>query len=341
MNVPVARQRPLLVLTFVMTAFLVSCIDSPPEEGPPPAVDVDVAVDTFYVSFETEQDIVDFFVEVNYSPEAWAAGVREVPRLFVTEVGARWGERANTDLTVLAKKQIFFRGMAPLALRSNELIRAERERLLALPTPQEMGIEDREWLAALAEDYGLSAPATDGAADSATGSPEVWNALMAELRVRVDEVPVSLVLAQAANESGWGTSRFAHQGNALFGQWTFGGSGMLPEAQRKSLGDYRVAAFESPLLSVIAYMRNLNTHPSYARLRDRRAEARAAGLPLIGYDLARGLDRYSERGQDYVDDLHNMIDVNRLREADFTYLAPGPVYLMFPPDRIPRPGTDG
>ena len=337
MNVPVARQRPLLVLTSVMTAFLVSCIDSPPEEGAPP----DAAIDTFYVSFETEQDIVDFFVDVNYSPEAWAAGVREVPRLFVTEVGARWGERANTDLTVLAKKQIFFRLLAPLALRSNELIRAERERLLALPRAEEMGIEDREWLAGLAEDYGLSAPGTDGGAGGGGDSPEAWHALMAELRVRVDEVPVSLVLAQAANESGWGTSRFTYQGNALFGQWTFGGSGMLPEAQRKSLGDYRVAAFESPLLSVIAYMRNLNTHPSYARLRDMRAEARAAGLPLIGYDLARGLDRYSERGQDYVDDLHNMIDVNRLREADFTYLAPGPIYLMFPPDRIPRAGTDG
>jgi uncharacterized FlgJ-related protein len=159
---------------------------------------------------------------------------------------------------------------------------------------------------------------------------------MGELRVRVDEVPVSLVLAQAANESGWGTSRFASEGYALFGQWSFGGSGMLPEAQRQTLGDYRVAAFESPLMSVIAYMRNLNTHAAYARLRELRANARTAGQPLIGYDLAGGLDRYSERGQEYVDDLHAMIETNLLRDADFTYLAPGPVYLVVPPDRMPQ-----
>ena len=150
--------------------------------------------------------------------------------------------------------------------------------------------------------------------------------------MRVDEVPVSLVLAQAANESGWGTSRFAAEGNALFGQWSFGGSGMLPSEQRASLGDYRVAAFESPLLSVIAYMRNLNTHNAYARLRELRAAARAAGEEPSGYELAAGLDRYSERGQDYVDELRSMIDFNGLRPTDETYLAEEPVYLLVPTD---------
>ena len=115
---------------------------------------------------------------------------------------------------------------------------------------------------------------------------------------------------------------------------------MLPDAQRKSLGDYRVAAFESPLMSVIAYMRNLNTHAAYARLRELRASARAGGQPLIGYDLAQGLDRYSERGQEYVDDLHTMIEHNQLRDTDFTYLAPGPVYLAVPPDRMPPRDSD-
>ncbi len=295
-------------------------------EGPDtPGVARD-AVDTVRVRFETVEDIEDFFEEVDYSPGHWAAGVREVPRMYVTDVGERWQRQANDSLTVQAKKRIFFRAMAPLALRSNELIRAERERLLALPASDALDEEERAWLAELAGDYGVDVPETEGAASPAAS----LDGVRAELELRVDEVPVSLVLAQAANESGWGTSRFAGEGNALFGQWSFGGSGMLPEAQRESLGDYRVAAFESPLLSVIAYMRNLNTHRSYARLRELRAAARALGDTPRGLELAAGLDRYSERGQEYVDEIRSMIEFNGLEDTDVTYLAPGPVYLVLP-----------
>jgi uncharacterized FlgJ-related protein len=288
---------------------------------------VQESADTIYVTFETVHDIERFFEEVNYSPQSWVDGVRELPRMFVTDVGERWRQRAQNELSVQAKKRIFFRGIAPLALRSNELIRAERERVLALPPPDELTADDREWLAQMAMDYRLDAPDTW---EEAT-EPETWARLTEDLLARVDEVPVSLVLAQAANESGWGTSRFAREGNALFGQWSFGGSGMLPEQQRKSLGNYGVAAFETPLLSVVSYMRNLNSHPAYARLRELRVAARKAGEPLSGYELARGLDRYSERGQEYVDELHAIMRVNRLKEADETYLAPGPVYLVIPP----------
>jgi uncharacterized FlgJ-related protein len=332
MTTPAAYLRIGAGCTLLLLAGLTSCSGGA-NEGTDPAA----AMDTIYVSFETEADIEAFYEEVNYSPQAWADGVREVPRMFTTEVSARWNERSPTDLSVLSKKRIFFRAMAPLALRSNELIREERERLMDLPAAGKLAAEDRAWLSDLATDYGLEAPGSgDEASGGEDGSPEAWEALMAELKIRVDEVPVSLVLAQAAHESGWATSRFAGEGNALFGQWTFGGSGMLPEAQRKSLGDYRVAAFESPLMSVIAYMRNLNTHPAYARLRELRARARATGQPLSGYELARGLDRYSERGQAYVDDLHAMIENNLLRDTDVTFLAPGPVYLVVPPDRMPQ-----
>jgi uncharacterized FlgJ-related protein len=283
------------------------------------------ASDTVRVEFQTVEEIEAFFEEVNYSPQHWADGVREIPRMYVTAVGERWQQRANDELTVEAKKRIFFRSMAPLALRSNELIQAERERLQGLAGSADLSEEERGWLGELAGDYGVEAPAGEDASD-----PAAWDAVREELQVRVDGVPVSLVLAQAANESGWGTSRFAGQGNALFGQWSFGGSGMLPEQQRESLGDYRVAAFESPLLSVIAYMRNLNTHRSYARLRELRAQARAAGDTPRGLDLAAGLESYSERGQEYVDEIRSMIEFNGLEDADVTYLAPGPVYLVLP-----------
>lgn len=300
-------------------------------------------MDTVRVAFGTVEEIEAFLEEVNYSPTQWAQGVREIPRVYVTGLGDRWLERTQNELSVLAKKRIFFRAMAPLALRSNELIQAEREALLALPPGDQMSAEDRAWVAELAEDYGLEAPGGDmaGAGDTGDpGDPADWDALVAELTVRVDEVPVSLVLAQAANESGWGTSRFTREGNALFGQWSFGGSGMLPEEQRTSLGEYRVAAFESPLLSVIAYMRNLNTHRSYAELRELRAGARAEGRQPTGYDLAQGLVSYSERGQEYVDEIRSMIDYNQLREADDTYLAQGPIYLVVAPEDLPPGGTD-
>jgi uncharacterized FlgJ-related protein len=295
--------------------------------APVPAA-VQETADTVYVTLETVEDIERFFEEVNYTPQTWAEGVRELPRMYVTDVGERWRQRTQNELTVQAKKRIFFRGMAPLALRSNELIRAERELILALPSPDQLTPDDREWLARMATDYRLDAPDTW---EEAT-EPATWARLTEDLLTRVDEVPVSLVLAQAANESGWGTSRFAREGNALFGQWSFGGSGMLPEQQRKSLGNYGVAAFESPLLSVVSYMRNLNSHPAYARLREIRAAQREVGEPVSGYELARGLDRYSERGQAYVDELHAIMRVNRLSPADETYLAPGPVYLVVPPE---------
>lgn len=185
------------------------------------------AADTIYVTLETVADIERFFEEVNYTPQTWAEGVRELPRMFLTDIGERWRQRTQNELTVQAKKRIFFRGMAPLALRSNELIRAERERILALPAPAELTAEDRAWLVQMATDYRLDAPDTW---EEAT-EPATWARLTEDILTRVDEVPVSLVLAQAANESGWGTSRFAREGNALFGQWSFGGSGMLPEQQ--------------------------------------------------------------------------------------------------------------
>lgn len=314
-----------LILPFQMACGAEAASDPPgavagDEAGPAASA----PTDTVRMTFESAADIEAFFDEIGYGPADWAAGVREVPRLYVTDVGERWRRRANTDLLVDAKKRIFFRAMAPLALRSNELIRAERERLESLPAGDALTEDHRRWLADLAADYGVESPG-GGAGDAAE-----WEAVREALRMRVDEVPVSLVLAQAANESGWGTSRFAAEGNALFGQWSFGGSGMLPEAQRESLGDYRVAAFESPLLSVVAYMRNLNTHASYASLREIRARARAAGDVPRGLDLAAGLERYSERGQAYVDEIRSMIEFNGIQEADLTYLSSGPVYLVVP-----------
>jgi Bax protein len=123
-------------------------------------------------------------------------------------------------------------------------------------------------------------------------------------------------LGEAAYESGYGTSRFAVEGNALFGQWTFGGEGLVPEQQRKQLGDHRIASFEWPFDSVRSYFINLSSHPAYEDFRRLRAERRAAGKPLRSMDLVEGLKSYSERGQKYVETLKSVIRVNKLDIAD-------------------------
>jgi uncharacterized FlgJ-related protein len=151
-----------------------------------------------------------------------------------------------------------------------------------------------------------------------------------ELLVRVDEVPLSLTLSQAAEESGWGTSRFAAEGNALFGQWSWSGKGIKPQEQRSGKGDYRIASFETPLASVLAYMQNLNTHPSYKSLRALRAQIRKNNERLSGWKLAETLDHYSERGAAYVDSLHAIMRVNQLDPADDAYLGDGPKILLIP-----------
>jgi uncharacterized FlgJ-related protein len=142
-----------------------------------------------------------------------------------------------------------------------------------------------------------------------------------ELLRRVDVIPVSLALSQSAIESGWGTSRFADEGNALFGQWSWSGKGIKPKDQRNSThGDHRIAAFESTGLSVWSYAQNLNTHRAYADLRRKREELRRAGRPVRGADLVGTLIHYSERGQAYVDELRAIMRVNRLDPADDAYL---------------------
>ncbi len=152
---------------------------------------------------------------------------------------------------------------------------------------------------------------------------------VAELWSRVDIIPASLALSQGAEESGWGTSRFAAQGNALFGQWTWGDHAMKPEQQRTKLGNYGVAAFESPQESVISYMLNLNSHRAYGDLRARRAAARARGEKPTGRDVARGLTKYSERGEAYVESLHSIMNANQLDATDEAYLSEGPpIYLV-------------
>ncbi len=146
-------------------------------------------------------------------------------------------------------------------------------------------------------------------------------AFVDELLRRVDILPPSLVLAQAASESAWGTSRFARRGNAIFGQWCYSEDCGLVPARRSDGEVHEVRRFKTVMDSVRAYFRNINTHWAYASLREMRAQLRADEATLRGTELAAGLIRYSERRQAYVDDIRDIIRVNQLGVLDQSLLA--------------------
>lgn len=205
------------------------------------------------------------------------------------------------------KKQAFFGFLAPLVAAENARIEEHRKGLEALHTkwlfkPDSLTREQKSWLAYLAKQYRV---------EFELGSYEEGKASFDLLFRRVDVVPETLVLVQAANESAWGTSRFATDALNLFGQWCFSeGCGLVPEA-RSAAATHEVRKFDSVNASIASYMRNLNTHPAYFELRSLRAEQRRQGSDIVALDLTPGLLSYSERGEAYVEELNAMIRVNR------------------------------
>lgn len=203
---------------------------------------------------------------------------------------------------VQAKKLSFFRFLLPLVDEENERLLDLRTRLNFIHEyvrwDRDIDIEDRAWLHDVIEEFRI--PETD------LNSEEFWEIALR----RVDALPDHLVLAQAANESAWGTSRFAREGNNLFGQWCFRqGCGLVP-ASRPEGATYEVARFDSVSQSVGSYMHNLNTGRTYQQLREIRAVARAKGLDPDATALAAGLMSYSERGEEYITELRSMIRHN-------------------------------
>ncbi len=230
--------------------------------------------------------------------------VDAVPRTFLT----RLPDNLPGLVDAKKRKQLFVSAMLPIILRANELIVADRGRLLAIKDRLEggdsAGKRQRIWLEQLAKRHRakLSTPATAEQIDT--------------LLFKVDIIPPSLALAQAAMESGWGTSRFAQQANALFGEWTWNQEeGILPLG-REDGKTHKIKSFEYLLDSVRSYMTNLNRHRSYGGLRDRRAELRTHNLVLTGAALAPALVDYSERGTAYVSDILSIIDYNDLDGLD-------------------------
>lgn len=237
------------------------------------------------------------FRRAGYDLDAVRAGDAAVPRLFVETMPQDLKDLRDVDL----RKRLFFKAVLPLVLKVNERIMRDRERLWSIVAEKRLGqklsARDKLWLAVMADRY-----------DTDRGDIDA-------LLKRVDIIPPSLALAQAAEESGWGTSRFTREGNALYGQWTWGDQGLVP-GERDDGKDHKVRAFASVLRSVEAYAHNLNTHRAYRELRARRAQLRTEGQPVTGTALTDCLKRYSARGEKYVQTLDTIIEANDLSAFD-------------------------
>ena len=206
---------------------------------------------------------------------------------------------------VRTKKQTFFNYMLPKVRKANDKIRANRRLLMMihgdLTTGDALNEDHIQFVSALKTRYKINQQTT-------------LSSTIDDLLIRMDVVPESLVLAQAANESGWGTSRFARHGNNLFGVWCFReGCGLTPKNRDEGL-NHEVAKYETVQEGIVAYIHTINTNPAYIHLRNIRATTRSQELHLSGLDLAEGLLKYSSRGIDYVRDIQQLIRVNELQK---------------------------
>lgn len=238
-------------------------------------------------------------------------GDSRVPRLLVESLPEDFDEQ----MVVETRKRTFIRAVLPLILKANEEVQLERRRLIDLEeqilSGRDLSDDDRVWLDRLAEKY-----------DAAPGD-------FVDLLRRVDTVSPTLALAQAIEESGWGRSRFARDGNALYGQRAWReGAGFVPE-ERADGERFEVRAFDSLLDSVRSYVVNLNRHYAYDDYRIARAQMRARDTQLNAQALAYTLVSYSERREAYVEALLGLIRTNRLDDFEVAQLSTEP----FDPDR--------
>ena len=209
---------------------------------------------------------------------------------------------------VQKRKDLFIQIILPLVIKENNNIRLDRKKLFSILNKSKNTRIEKVWLLKKLKQYG------------------VVNKDLSTLKVRMDEVPISMAIAQAAKETGWGTSRFALEGNALFGQWTWSGEGIKP-AGADDDSTHKIMKFKVLQASVKAYQRNLNTHNSYKEFRSARAELRDRGKKLDSIILSQYLDRYAETGKKYVKILQLIIKQNQLTDFDDAKLLPSSIEL--------------
>ncbi len=281
--------KAIFPLFFGLCLLLVSFTESsaPVYEGP----DIQIIGLDFYKDLESE------FQRYSYQIDALENGV---PPLILQNLPSDLNKIQSSK----QRKTIFFKSLLPMILLANDEIRVEREQLLIIN--QQLSNQNRldesqlQILSTLSKRYKVKTDETQP------------GKAVHKLLDRIDIIPADLALAQAANESAWGTSRFSRVANNLFGEWTFTpGQGIVPEGRPEG-ETYEVQKFSTVYDSVRSYLHNLNSHSAYKHLRQLRAESRISGENPEGLKLAEGLLRYSIRGEDYIKELQAMIRSNNL-----------------------------
>ena len=200
------------------------------------------------------------------------------------------------------KKETFIKIVLPLIVAENERILEDRNKLILLAKKKFTTDLEKQWLRQKLLEY------------------KVKKGDLKELFVRMDIIPTSIALAQAAKESGWGTSRFALEGNAIFGQWTWSGQGIAP-LDRESNKNHKILKFPILRASVKAYQNNLNTHKSYSKFRQKRSSLRDKNKKIKGLELTETLNNYAQTGSEYTKILNQIIKQNRLMDFELVRLV--------------------
>jgi Bax protein len=262
-------------------------------------VSLNLSTETSYIKQLSKQPTVPaleaFWRDRDHSLEAIKRGA-DAPRLFLARLPSDLPEIRD----VQRRKQAFISSMLPHVLAANEEILRDRSRILELRLDlskvTKISESDLKWLAKIFDDYELTSMDFD------------------QLLKRVDVIPPALAIAQAAKESGWGVSRFAQKGNAIYGQWTWNpkDKGMVP-LERPEGKKYRVRAFNNVLDASRSYAKNLNTSHAYESFRNIRFSLRKSGKPISGYELAETLTNYSTSREIYVSAVQEIIIRNQLK----------------------------
>ena len=261
----------------------------------------EVPTDTVRLSAET---IKQLFKDTKYSLD----NVRKNKIVKPINLSLLPTEIKNIESTK-KKKNLFIKIVLPLILEENNRIKIDRKKLFKILNKNMNSDLEKKWLNSKFKQYG------------------VLNKDLSTLKVRMDIVPVSLAIAQAAKETGWGTSRFAIEGNALFGQWTWSGEGIKPAGVDSEESKHKVMKFKVLKASVRAYQRNLNTHGSYKTFRSERANMRDNDEELDSLLLADYLDKYAATGKEYTKILKQIIKQNNLKDFDKVKLLPTSLQL--------------
>jgi Bax protein len=267
------------------------------------------ATSAFIVVYDTDAHITSYrkmqqlFLEADYDLGKIRRGDADVPRIFISTLPSDF----NMVESPKEKKELFIKFLLPLVLKVNEDIRAEREALVYIKekaaAKKSLSAGEKAWLDELRSEYKTGTGAID------------------ELLAKLDEMPVAMALGMAAQETGWGESRFLLHGNSVFAEWTWGGEGMLPRSRKDGLV-HKVKAFPTLLESVASYANNLNKTRYYAGFRRMRAALRKSGKPLRGDTLMSAMVNYSTQRDKYILDVKKIIRDNALNDFNGAKLAP-------------------